>query len=53
MIVVTGARDHTKEGTHPGTTLVQLKRQHPHLSKMVGAGDTIVVYKEPAPFFGC
>jgi hypothetical protein len=37
-IVVIGPRDHTKEGTHPGTTLAQLRRQHPHLSKVVRAG---------------
>jgi hypothetical protein len=34
-INVIGARDHTKEGTHPGTTLTQLRRQHPHLSAVV------------------
>jgi hypothetical protein len=37
-IVVVGKRDHTKEGTHPGTTLRQLRRQHPRLSPVVRAG---------------
>lgn len=35
-IIVRGRRDHTKEGTHPGTALARLKRQHPHLSKVTG-----------------
>ncbi|HEX3221520.1 MAG TPA: hypothetical protein VHR35_03050 [Nocardioides sp.] len=33
-IVVTGSSDHTKEGTHPGTTLAKLRKQHPHLSAL-------------------
>lgn len=33
-IVVTGAADHSREGTHPGTTLAKLRRQHPHLSAL-------------------
>jgi hypothetical protein len=37
-IVVIGPREHTREGTHPGTTLAQLRRQHPRLSKVVAAG---------------
>jgi hypothetical protein len=35
-IVVTGTNEHTTEGTHPGTTLAQLRKQHPHLSKLIG-----------------
>jgi hypothetical protein len=34
-IGVIGTQDHTREGTHPGTTLAQLRRQHPHLSTVV------------------
>jgi hypothetical protein len=45
-IVVIGARDHTKEGTHPGTTLSQLKRQHPKLSKVTG-GSTLNGQSQP------
>jgi hypothetical protein len=39
-IVVVGPRDHTREGSHPGTTLARLRRQHPHLSKVTG-GSTL------------
>jgi hypothetical protein len=45
-IIITGARDHTKEGTHPGTTLAQLRRQHPKLSKLTGAA-TLDGQKQP------
>jgi hypothetical protein len=37
-IVVVGSSDHTREGSHPGTTLAQLRRQHPFLSKVVRGG---------------
>ena len=39
-IVVTGTSDHTREGTHPGTTLARLRKQHPHLSAL-HAGSTL------------
>ncbi len=45
-IVVIGPRDHTKEGTHPGTTLAQLRRQHPRLSKVTG-GSTMDGESQP------
>ena len=38
QIVIVGSRDHTYGGTHPGTTLGQLRRQHAHLSKVVRGG---------------
>jgi hypothetical protein len=45
-ILVTGARDHTREGTHPGTTLAKLRQQHPRLSKLTGAA-TLDGRKQP------
>jgi hypothetical protein len=45
-IVITGAADHTAEGTHPGTSLVKLRHQHPKLSPLTGAA-TLDGQKQP------
>jgi hypothetical protein len=46
QIIVTGRRDHTAHGSHPGTRLGQLRRQHPNLSKVVSAGSLRGVHQK-------
>jgi hypothetical protein len=47
QIIVTGRRDHTRHGSHPGTRLGRLRHQNPQLSKVVSAGSLRGVHQRP------